>query len=184
MPPTASDRTTSALPVLQGCATIQLTRGLNTLIDEADFPELSKTCWNAVASDHLFYAVRNFQRKGRWSHVLLHYAVFGEIPPGHQVDHRNRDNLDNRRDNLRLATPSSNKANCRKRHREGGVASKFKGVLAGWNGKWKARITKDGVQTHLGVFTSETDAARAYDAAAIEKFGEFATTNRDLYGDY
>lgn len=91
------------------------------------------------------------------------------------VDHRNGNRLDNRRENLRLATPSENCRNsamCRRTTR----SSQFKGVF------WIARLSKWSAQIrvgkrHLGVFLSEIDAALAYDVAARAHFGEFACVN-------
>jgi hypothetical protein len=57
----------------------------------------------------------------------------------------------------------------------GGI-SRYKGVSRNRE-KWQARIKVDGKQSHLGIFTDEEDAARAYDAAARELFGEFAYLN-------
>ena len=91
------------------------------------------------------------------------------------VDHWNGDGLDNRRRNLRAATPSQNQHNRRKRL---GCSSRFKGVH--WHkrhGKWAAKIRIDGRQLHLGYFPVERDAAAAYNLAANQEFGEFALTN-------
>jgi hypothetical protein len=45
------------------------------------------------------------------------------------------------------------------------------------NGKYRARI-KDGEGQHsLGCFADETDAAKAYDAAALAAFGPYARLN-------
>ena len=89
------------------------------------------------------------------------------------VDHINQDPLDNRRQNLRLATRSQNAANL------GPYAnntSGYKGVDFN-RGKWRARITQDGVRYFLGTFDTAEDAARAYDQKALELFGEFASLN-------
>jgi hypothetical protein len=91
------------------------------------------------------------------------------------VDHRDHDGLNNQRCNLRLATPSANACNIRKR---AGTTSRFLGVY--WNKRmrrWHAQIKAGGRRHSLGLFDREEDAAAAYDNAAREWFGEFATLN-------
>lgn len=92
-----------------------------------------------------------------------------------ECDHKNRDPLDNQLDNLRPATHSENQAN---RDKIDGTTSKYIGVS--WHKqrhKWRAYIKKNGVQYSLGLYFSEIEAARAYDKAAKEMFGEFAKLN-------
>jgi NUMOD4 motif/AP2 domain len=58
------------------------------------------------------------------------------------------------------------------------VTSRFKGVWWHAKGKkWRASIQLDGRTKHLGGFALESDAARAYDAAAYQAWGEFAFLN-------
>lgn len=93
---------------------------------------------------------------------------------GIEVDHKNRDGLDCRRENLRVATRSQNASNSPSI----GGTSKYKGV--NWHrarGKWAAYIKHNMVRKYLGLFLSEQDAACAYDAAAIRMHGEFAYLN-------
>lgn len=106
---------------------------------------------------------------GRTS-IYLHRLITGCQPP-YKVDHKNRDTLDNQRPNLRIATHDLNNAN-----RCGFGLSGFKGVTAS-GGSWRARLRFDGVVYQLGSFARREDAARAYDAAAFERFGEFAFLN-------
>jgi len=89
------------------------------------------------------------------------------------VDHRNGNGLDNRRANLRPATKSQNGAN---RLIAASNKSGFKGVDLK-KGRWRAQIKVVGSKIHLGYFDLAEEAARAYDMAAIEAFGEFATLN-------
>ncbi len=103
----------------------------------------------------------------------MHRQIMG-APAGMVVDHVNHKTLDNQRENLRVCTQSQNNANQRKTR----GASRFKGVA--WHkrtGKWHARIGKNGRRHHLGCFNNEALAAQAYNAAALEHFGEFALLN-------
>lgn len=105
--------------------------------------------------------------------IRMHRLIMG-FPPC-QVDHRDTNGLNNRRSNLRLAGGELNAGNQRKRLKP--TTSRYKGVtLITSSGMWQAQL--GGPTNHyLGSYASEEDAARAYDAAAIERFGEFARTN-------
>jgi hypothetical protein len=93
-----------------------------------------------------------------------------------KADHRNRDKLDNRRDNLRIATPAQNGANRGKFN--GRFSSLYKGVtFISRDQRWRASIRIDGKLYRLGDFKDEVLAARAYDQAALEVWGPFAHLN-------
>lgn len=92
------------------------------------------------------------------------------------VDHINGNRADNRIENLRDANQSENMKNVKPRS---GSTSKYLGV--GWHKatrKWAAQIrSRDGKNVHLGLFQSETEAAKAYDTAARQHHGRFARPN-------
>lgn len=150
---------------------IPLTQGKFTIVDDADFDWLNQSNWYF----HHGYAVRKAPRHGGKQRMIhMHREILG-TPMGMETDHRNGDGLDNRRANLRVCTSSENHMNERKRE---GMSSQYKGVSRLKRcKKWKAQIYYDGVCHRLGRFTDEADAARAYNTAAREHFGEFACLN-------
>lgn len=94
--------------------------------------------------------------------------------PAAFVDHKDGDRRNNKWSNLRAATHAENMRNTSSK----GGTSRFLGVFRdSRSGKWRAKINVEGKQMHLGLFEKEDDAAKAYDAAAIEAFGEFANPN-------
>jgi len=107
-------------------------------------------------------------------HRLIWLHVHGSLPQ--RLDHADGDRTNNRIANLRPCSQSQNSAN-RKRPRRAG-RGRFKGVS--WHKKsqqWRAYIVIDGKQRHLGFFSRERDAARAYSRAAKEAFGSFARSS-------
>jgi hypothetical protein len=151
---------------------IPLTRGAVALVDEEDRRRVMELTWclHRIAKGKTDYAKTRLPRYGRF--VLLHRFVI-DAPSGVQVDHRNGNGLDCRRENLRLATQSQNLMN-----RGPCSGRRFKGVFKHkYPGRWMARIGFGGRYKYLGLFGSEVEAARAYDAAAVELCGEFASLN-------
>jgi hypothetical protein len=147
---------------------IPLTRGLWALVDAADFERLSKYRWYASPSGGgKMYARRN-TRNGT---VLMHREIM-KTPKGKHVDHKDRNGLNNRPDNLRNCTPQQNEYNKAPR----GKKSPFKGVYPDGD-KWYAVIKHKGKTHYLGTFHKEVDAARARDRKAYELQGEFAYLN-------
>lgn len=144
--------------------TIPLTQGKVAMVDDEDYPVVSRFAWQ--------YAGNGYAITGSLGpKIYLHRLVYGRKNGKTEIDHINGDRLDNRKQNLRLATRAENSYNLPKR---AAVSSRYKGVS--WcksRKKWKATIQR----TALGRFITEEDAARAYDRAAVEKFGEFARLN-------
>lgn len=150
---------------------IELGKGKQALVDDDDFEMLSHWSWN-LSSDG--YAQNSRRNPGRTSTVRMHRMV--TLPdPDVDIDHINRDKLDNRKCNLRFADDTLNRANTPKRP---GSSSRFKGVTFHHRcRKWQAQIQYRGINLYLGLFRSEEQAAKAYDRAARSHFGDFAYLN-------
>lgn len=153
---------------------IPLTMGKVTIVDQDVYEEFVKFKWYAEKQPNSFYAARTPIVNGKKLHVKLHRVIMN-APPNQRVDHIDLNGLNNVRSNLRLVTISQNAMNGRG-HQDG--SSRHRGVY--WfadRGKWVAKICKEGRRKSLGYYINEDDAGRAYDAAAIELFGEFANLN-------
>lgn len=152
--------------------TIQLTQGKVALVDDPDYPDLSRSRWFAMRLGNHWVAGRNRQKfNGERGTILMHRQIMG-FPWG-EIDHKDRDGLNNQRSNLRLANRSQQNANSVKRPGKSG----FRGVKLVHSSKFEARINVSGVYRYLGYFSSPVEAAKAYDRAAVENHGEFAVLN-------
>ena len=145
----------------------------SAVISDEDSGIVSGYKWRLRKTPRSMYARTSVKTKsGEWRDVLMHRLILG-IGDDSMVDHANGNGLDNRRDNLRIASHSQNAMNKRK----AGGTSRFKGVLLSSAGTWQANIWINGRSVYLGRHRSEEAAALAYDRAALSSFGEFAKTN-------
>lgn len=155
--------------------TIPLSRGKETIVDDDVYEWASKHNWSVTGFENYFYAARKVTVSfKKFKHLRLH-RVIADAKPGESVDHINGNTLDNRRVNLRVCTHAQNCQN-RKKHVNG--KSKYKGIS--WHKRmkrWTAHINKSDGLCYLGAFIIEEEAAKAYDRAAIETYGEFARLN-------
>lgn len=150
---------------------IPLTQGRSAIVDFADYGWLLHWKWSMSGR----YAVRNFRLPdGRQSSISMHRALLNP-PADMEVDHINGNPIDNRRENLRLATPSQNQWNKgpRKDSKRGYKGTRFCKKTR----RWHACIAANRITVHLGYFDSEDDAAHAYDIAATALHGSFARLN-------
>ena len=143
---------------------IPLNKTKVALVDDEDFIWLSEKKW----SYHGPYVSRKQSNKT----ILLHREIL-KVSQGLEVDHINGNPLDNRKENLRIATHQQNLFNSKisKNNKSG-----YKGVC--WQrGKWQASIKVKGKQKYLGVYKDKKIAALAYNIASIGFYGKFANKN-------
>jgi len=140
---------------------IPLTKDRIAWVDENDFDRVMQFKWIAWTKRGLWYAHSNLVG-------YMHCFILGRTG----IDHKDRNGLNNVRDNLRDATTQQNG-----RNRSFTNSNHYKGVKR--NGKkFGARIQIDvGQSLWLGSATDPVTAAKMYDEAAIKHFGEFANLN-------
>lgn len=159
-------------------ALIELSKGYKAIIDDEDYPFISQYRWYAHSSGKHVYACRTerfgLRKDNKKRHIYLHRVLLSAKEEF--VDHVNGDTLDNRKNNLRLCSNSENSRN--QINRKNKINSKFKGVKKNANcSTWSARITFNRKEIYIGSFKNEEDAAKAYNKAALEYFGQFAKVN-------
>lgn len=148
---------------------IALTQGKIAVVDAADYEELSKWNWFAClnpTSGH-YYAKRNLFIDGKMTTLPMHTAIIG-ASPGRVPDHIDGDTLNNRRSNLRAATPTESCINRRifKNNKTG-----FRGVShAHHGGKFAAKIRINKILIHLGYFDTAEEASEVVIARQQQEF--------------
>lgn len=144
-------------------------KGLTMLFDVRDAQFIESRKWQVF-----------FNKSGRPhvrdGHGLLTRQLLS-APEGLHVDHINGNTLDNRRCNLRICTHAENQWN----RKHGYGATRFKGVALLSDpravSRWRATVQRSGRRYTIGTFKTALAAALAYDAAAVQLFGEFAAPN-------
>jgi hypothetical protein len=170
---------------------IPLTQGYVAQVDDHRYDAAMRFPWHTKIYRRKdgtiggIYAARTVRDShGQWTQ-LLHRFLMGIDTRLVNVDHEDGNGLNCVDDNIRVATKSQNGAN---RGAQRNNRSGFKGVT--WRprlAKWVASIRVHGEKLYLGIFPPTEDgkiaAARAYDDAAREYFGEFAVTNFNMRGN-
>lgn len=150
---------------------IELTQGYVALVDDEDYDELSQWKWTLHTSGCGHKAA---YRRENGRSIMMHRQIL-DAPDGVEVDHIDRNPLNNTRANLRLATRKQNAANTgpKKVNRTG-----YKGVsLHKKTGLYVARIRENGRRICLGYRETPEEAAQLYDEAARRIHGPFAYLN-------
>ena len=155
---------------------IRLTQGYFAQVSDEDYDDVCRYKWHAKTNKYTAYAARREKGTGPQRKCIYLHRYLLKVKPGEMVDHKDGNGLNNTRENIRIATNSQNGMN--RRLKSPGKSSRYKGVSWGkMQGSWLAHIMKNNKTRHLGSFSTQEDAARAYNKAAIELFGEFACLN-------
>jgi hypothetical protein len=150
---------------------IKTKSGHTILIDDEDWNLVRGYTWCVVVLNTNQYARTSCRINGKVKHTYMHRLIMGN-KQGMIIDHVDRNGLNNTKGNLRFCTNSQNLCNAISRK---GI-SMYKGVCKR-NNQWVARCNKNRNSHFLGYFSTELEAAIAYNKAAIELHGEFARLN-------
>jgi len=151
---------------------IYLTKGQVAFLDDEDAIYLGGFNWYAKEQKNTYYAARDVNNKTVRMHQEVIKLIGLIVPKGMQIDHIDRDGLNNQRYNLRIITHSANCFN---------TNSILYDNVAGCIGvtwenkyqKWRARITTNYYIIHLGYFDTREEAIIARRAAELKYYGEF-----------
>lgn len=153
---------------------IPLTQGCVALVDDEDYQLLNSFTWFTHRTRSSNYARNNAYNDGTRIHQYMHRIVLGIKDAAIHVDHVNGNGLDNRRQNLRMASQFEN---ARNRQLNRNNTSGFKGVFRGSRG-WRVQLRHNGTRIWGGCYGTAIEAAEAYNKLALQYHGEFACLNQ------
>lgn len=158
---------------------IQLTKGMVSLIDDEDFHQVNSLKWYvSITTDGKPYARHdkhlgmNGEKEIR-KRISLHRFLMGVEDPKIFVDHKNGNTLDNRKENLRIASVKQNNQNRNKQTSHN--TSGYRGVSYNKKAKKYEAYGNDptGKRIYLGLFSNPKEAAKAFDEFAKINYGKF-----------
>jgi hypothetical protein len=160
---------------------IKLTKGFFAEVDAEDFEWLNQWNWSSEKHGDHKRAVRWTQDgHGKRIRIHMHRIIMG-CPENMQIDHIDRNPLNNKKSNLRICTQAENVMN---RPRFKTTKGPYKGAYMHKEcNKWVGAIGHKGKMIYLGLFSTAEEAAHAYDKKAKELHGEFACLNFPLQSD-
>ena len=167
---------------------IKLNNGMIAIVDKEDFRFLSNFKWLNIKKEQDWYAFTNVRtpEKGKSAIIYMHQFLI-KADNCDCITFKNKNTLDNRKENLFPISKGLSVSRTRKRRKNGEhqLTSIYKGVSGRRrskrnNGKrfWEARISYNSKTHYLGMFHSAKEAAKAYNEKAKELYGELAYQNK------
>jgi len=159
-------------PSEQSYRVIPLSQGKNALVSAHRYLYLTQFKWFSLHANSgknkncdKWYAARRGVVNGNVRNVLMHREILGLTAQSREhTDHINGDGLDNRDENIRVATPSQNMINR--------LAGYFRGIRLS-NGRFRVRINVQGFEYYICDTDTEHEARLAYAVAAKIMHGKF-----------
>lgn len=150
-------------------------KGKYALVDDEDYEEISKYKWHLKPNGYAARMGRISDGERRGKEIYMHRQVMQF--PDESVDHIDQNKLNNcKSDNLRTCNASQNAMNRCKFNKTS--SSSYKGVsFDKYAKKWRAQLVNNGQRFSLGFYSTEIEAARAYDKKARELCGEHTCPN-------
>lgn len=133
------------------------------IIDAEDYDKVKDVKWHKESG-------RGYPKSHKKG--FLHHVIWGKKV---QLDHKDRDKMNARKNNLRLATAKQNMQNRRLSNNTSGYIGVSSSETC--HKKWTAQIYYDGKNHRLGRFHTKEEATRAYDKKCFELRGKFAVLN-------
>ncbi len=154
---------------------IELNNGKFALVDDEDYAYLSRFNWSLSCGRYVVLQI--YQHNGKSVSLSMPEFLIKKEFFWQDFIYKNKNPLDNRKENIMLGDHSSRLSYSRKRTAK--TSSQFKGVA--WSKqkqRWRARINFHQKEIHIGFFINEIEAAEAYNKKAREIYKEFAYQNK------